>query len=66
MGAQAERYSSAVWRKSNHSSSTGECIEIASADKSVLVRDSRDRFGVVLELSVRDWRQLVRRIRNTG
>jgi len=66
MGAQAERYSSAVWRKSNYSANAADCVEIASADKSVLVRDSRDRSSVVLELSVPSWRQLVARIRNTG
>jgi hypothetical protein len=66
MGAQADRYSSAVWRKSNRSGNSGDCVEIASTGASVLVRDSHDRSGEVLELSVPGWRQLVGRIRNTG
>jgi Domain of unknown function (DUF397) len=66
MGAQAELYSSVVWRKSNRSSNAGNCVEIASTGASVLVRDSHDRSGTVLELSGPSWRELVRRIRNVA
>ena len=65
MGAQAEQYSSAVWRKSSYSANGADCVEIALVDKFVLVRDSHDRSGIVLKLSGQDWRQVVQRIRSS-
>ena len=66
MGVQAEPYFSAVWRKSKHSSNSGDCLEIASTGASVLVRDSRNRPDVVLEFSAIGWRELLERIRNSA
>ena len=50
------------WIKSTYSS-TGNCIEVACADFSVLVRDSQDQSGPMLEFTPTLWRGFVRRIR---
>jgi Domain of unknown function (DUF397) len=46
------------WRKSSHSNSAG-CLEFASDDDSVLIRDSKHRGGPVLSFSRLAWRQFV-------
>jgi hypothetical protein len=48
------------WRKSSHSGSNGgECVEVASAAGSVLVRDTTDLSGPVLAFTVDAWRAFV-------
>ncbi|HEX3960406.1 MAG TPA: DUF397 domain-containing protein [Trebonia sp.] len=64
MGVQAGRNRSAVWRKSKRSGDGANCVEVASSPPSVLVRDSRDRSGTILALTMASWRELTRRIRN--
>ncbi len=56
MGIRPERQSSLIWRKSSLSATQGDCVEIASSAENVLVRDSRDRPGPVLVLSLGQWR----------
>ncbi|MGO9193492.1 MAG: DUF397 domain-containing protein [Streptosporangiaceae bacterium] len=53
-----------VWRKSRASGGSGECVEVAQLDSSVLVRDSRDRSGAVLVVTSAQWLGLLRRTRN--
>lgn len=48
MVAQPKQDPTLTWRKSTASSGTGACIEVAQSGSFVLVRDSRDRSGVVL------------------
>jgi Domain of unknown function (DUF397) len=44
------------WRKSTYSSANGgDCIETASGDGLVLVRDTADRGGAVLGFSAEVW-----------
>ena len=43
-----------VWRKST-ASGGGACVEVAFADESVLVRNSRDPLGSVLCFSRQEW-----------
>jgi hypothetical protein len=64
MAAQPNRPAGLIWRKSSHSSDGGNCVEMAKLDSSVLVRDSGDRSGAVLEFKRAQWLGLVRRIKN--
>jgi Domain of unknown function (DUF397) len=42
----------------------GNCVEISVHESFVLVRDSKNANGVVLEIPAGPWRELMRRIRN--
>jgi hypothetical protein len=44
------------WRKSTYSGSNGgDCVEVASAELAVLVRDTTDRDGGTLAVSAPAW-----------
>jgi len=46
------------WRKSSFSSANGgDCVETASADGVVLVRDTANRDGVTLNVPAAVWRK---------
>jgi hypothetical protein len=64
MAAQPNRPAGLTWHKSSHSSDGGNCVEMAKLDSSVLVRDSGDRSGPVLEFKPAQWVGLMRRIKN--
>jgi hypothetical protein len=49
------------WRKSK-ASMLSECVEVASNEDRVLIRDTADRSGPVLRFSDREWRSFVDRI----
>lgn len=42
------------WRKSS-ASGTGNCVEVAIAGESILVRDTKDRAGSVLTFTESEW-----------
>jgi hypothetical protein len=63
MAAQPNRYSTLAWHKSSVSADGGNCVEVASLKSYVLVRNSRDRSGAVLELTSAQWGGLLRRIK---
>lgn len=47
---------SALWRKSSYSTNGGQdCVETASDDGAILVRDTTDRDGVMLSVSLAAW-----------
>ncbi|MET8112668.1 DUF397 domain-containing protein [Streptomyces prasinus] len=43
------------WRKSTYSPDASNCVEIATAPATVLVRDSKDAAGPRLALSPASW-----------
>ncbi|GAB7043270.1 MULTISPECIES: DUF397 domain-containing protein [Catenuloplanes] len=47
------------WFRSSRSGSTANCVEVAKADGPVLVRDSKDRAGPVLEFAPQAWAAFV-------
>jgi hypothetical protein len=51
-----------TWRKSSYSTNGGECVEVA-LDRTVLVRDTKDREGGILTASAPTWRELLSRLR---
>jgi hypothetical protein len=49
------------WRKSLHSMGNGACIEVASREGHVAVRDSKDPDGAMLLYSAAEWRSFLAR-----
>jgi hypothetical protein len=47
------------WRKSKYSTGNGECVEVASAQGRVSIRDSKDPGGPVLSYSVAAFRSFL-------
>jgi Domain of unknown function (DUF397) len=64
MATRPNRESTLVWRKSSRSGANGGCVQVALADSSVLVKDSRGRSEAILEFSPAQWSRFVRRINN--
>ena len=59
-----ETIDSAPWRKSSYSGTNGgSCVEAADMDGRILVRDTTDRGGVVLSLSLDAWYRLTDTLR---
>jgi Domain of unknown function (DUF397) len=54
-----------IWRKSRKSAS-GNCVEVAFVGEVVMVRDSKDPSGDVLEFGAREWTDFVDAIRGRG
>jgi hypothetical protein len=63
MAIQPNPNSTLIWRKSRLSGESGGCVEVARSDSSVLVRDSRNRHGAMLQVSPAQWRGFVSRIK---
>jgi hypothetical protein len=52
-----------TWRTSSYSGNNGgQCVEIA-ARETVLVRDSKDSCGPVLEADARVWQEFITRLK---
>jgi hypothetical protein len=47
------------WRKAQRSANNGACVEVASADLRVLVRDSKDQNGPTIQYSASTWQAFV-------
>ena len=61
-----ERLASLRWRKSTYSGSNGGgCLEAASHDSRVLVRDTQDRTGPVLRFVPAAWRRFTDQVKGT-
>jgi hypothetical protein len=52
------------WRKSTYSGNGGQdCVETADAAGAILVRDTTDRSGTVLEVSASAWQAFTATLR---
>ena len=49
----------ATWRKSSRSSGNGQCVEFATFDEAVAVRDSKNHTGPVLVFTPAEWAAFV-------
>ena len=48
-----------TWRKARRSMNNGNCVEIAPADGRIMVRDSMQKCGPVLESPAAVWRTFI-------
>ena len=56
-----------TWRKSSYSSSSNDnCVEVATAARTVAVRDSKDPMGPVLAFVPGNWQALSHRVRRAA
>ena len=55
------RASEPEWRKSSASAGTGECVEVAAKDRRVLIRDSKNPNGSVLQVTQDAWNAFLER-----
>ncbi|HJZ03549.1 MAG TPA: DUF397 domain-containing protein [Streptosporangiaceae bacterium] len=44
------------WRKARRSANNGACVELAPAGGQILIRDSKDQNGPVIDFSEYSWR----------
>ena len=51
------------WRKSSFSGNGGNCVEVGEARRDVLVRDTTDRSGPVLQFSPAAWRRFADQVK---
>src|SRR5258708_10149680 len=64
-GLPADSLDGAIWRKSSHSGTQGNCVEVATNLPSIVaVRDSKDPDGALLIVSRAAWTALIAGIRN--
>lgn len=66
MPARQGRHSRPNWRKSSASADAQDCVEVACAGTSVLVRDSGKAPGAVLAFTPAQWSAFVKRVRRDG
>jgi hypothetical protein len=55
--------STLTWRKSSRSGAAGHCVEVASAEAAVFVRDSKNLAGPVLEFGTEGWAWFIAGVR---
>ena len=52
------------WRKSTYSDANGgQCLETASADGAILVRDTTDRAGATLSVPAAAWQRFTQTLK---
>ncbi|MFV2017759.1 DUF397 domain-containing protein [Micromonospora sp. LOL_023] len=44
-----------AWKKSTRSNAGGDCVEVATPTRAVLVRDSKDQTGPILSFDNTQW-----------
>lgn len=53
-----------IWRKSTRSGAAGHCVEVAADAEAILVRDSKDVSGPVLEFGRPGWSAFVAAVKS--
>jgi hypothetical protein len=53
------------WRKSSHSGGEGNCVEVAGQGNRVLVRDTKNRVGIVLRFTPAAWRKFADHVKRS-
>lgn len=51
------------WRKATYSIANGDCAEVASVPGNVVVRDTKDPYGFILQYPSDSWRSFIGRAR---
>jgi hypothetical protein len=46
-----------TWRKASYSATNGNCVEVADATGTVMVRDTKGHVGAVLAVSADAWQR---------
>ncbi|MCL2580829.1 MAG: DUF397 domain-containing protein [Streptosporangiales bacterium] len=55
------------WRKSTYSGTGGsDCVEVGGTAGSVLVRDTKERYGAVLDMGPGAWRQFMATLKTSA
>jgi hypothetical protein len=44
-----------AWRVATYTGSSGSCVEVGDAERSILVRDTKDRNGRTLTFTAATW-----------
>jgi hypothetical protein len=52
------------WRKARRSMGNGDCVEIAPMSERILLRDSKDLAGPILECPCSSWVRFTMKIKN--
>jgi hypothetical protein len=63
MGVKPGAHFCFKWRKSSYSADQGNCVEIATQNAYVLVRDSNDHDELLLKVASAQWEHFLARIR---
>jgi hypothetical protein len=53
------------WRKSTHSLSNGNCVEVGTGQGTIAVRDSTDPDGPAIDLSPHAWTTFTAHLKRT-
>ncbi len=64
MSHLGEKFTSAQWFKSKHSSSSQGCVEVALTSANAGVRDSKDRNGGALIFDTQQWKSFLATLRS--
>lgn len=55
------------WRKSTYSGPNGgECLEVGGTGSNVLVRDTKNRSGAILDVKPTEWRRFIATVKATA
>ena len=47
------------WRVSSYTGSDGNCVEVATASRTVRIRDTKDRSGPALTFTAPEWHKFL-------